>query len=150
MRRHSRRSARSPAWRASSRRSRPPTRWLGCWPRRTVSSTSCAFRAGATRTLPASAATQPRELDTAMSAVQPAGQAQRSGIERIGAAFAGRRGRAALMPYVMAGYPTLAESIAIGEACAQAGADVIELGMPYSDPLADGPVIHAAGTAALA
>ncbi len=38
----------------------------------------------------------------------------------------------------------------IGEACVQAGADVIELGVPYSDPLADGPVIHAAGTQALA
>jgi len=50
----------------------------------------------------------------------------------------------------MAGYPDLAESTRIGEACVQAGADVIELGVPYSDPLADGPVIHAAGTAALA
>jgi len=72
------------------------------------------------------------------------------GTERIGAAFAGRAGSAALMPYVMAGYPSLAESARIGEACVQAGADVIELGVPYSDRLADGPVIHAAGTAALA
>jgi tryptophan synthase alpha chain len=54
------------------------------------------------------------------------------------------------MPYVMAGFPTLEESARIGESCIGAGADVIELGMPYSDPLADGPVIHAAGTAALA
>src|SRR5260370_1118516 len=54
------------------------------------------------------------------------------------------------MPYVMAGFPTLADSLRIGEACVQAGADVIELGVPYSDPLADGPVIHAADTAALA
>ena len=53
------------------------------------------------------------------------------------------------MPYLMGGYPTLADSLAIGEACVAAGADVIELGMPYSDPLADGPVIHAAGTQAL-
>ena len=53
------------------------------------------------------------------------------------------------MPYVMGGFPSLAESVLIGEACVQAGADVIELGMPYSDPLADGPVIHAAGTRAL-
>jgi tryptophan synthase alpha chain len=50
----------------------------------------------------------------------------------------------------MAGFPTLAQSIEIGEACAQAGADLLELGVPYSDPLADGPVIHAAGTRALA
>jgi tryptophan synthase alpha chain len=54
------------------------------------------------------------------------------------------------MPYLMGGYPTLAQSIDIGEACAQAGADVIELGVPYSDPLADGPVIHDAATRALA
>ena len=73
-----------------------------------------------------------------------------NGIERIAAAFAGRSGRAALMPYVMAGYPDLVASTLIGEACAQAGADILELGVPYSDPLADGPVIHAAGTAALA
>ena len=53
------------------------------------------------------------------------------------------------MPYVMGGFPTLEQSLRIGQACAQAGADVIELGMPYSDPLADGPVIHAAGTRAL-
>ena len=53
------------------------------------------------------------------------------------------------MPYLMGGYPTLADSIRIGEACMKAGADIIELGMPYSDPLADGPVIHAAGTRAL-
>jgi tryptophan synthase alpha chain len=72
------------------------------------------------------------------------------GIGRIAAAFNEREGRAALMPYVMGGYPTLAESRRIGEACVAAGADVIELGLPYSDPLADGPVIHAAGTAALA
>jgi tryptophan synthase alpha chain len=72
------------------------------------------------------------------------------GIERIGEAFAGNGKRAALMPYVMAGYPTLEQSLRIGEACVQSGADVIELGVPYSDPLADGPVIHAAGTQALA
>jgi len=72
-----------------------------------------------------------------------------SGVERIGEAFAAAGGRAALMPYVMAGFPTLAGSLRIGEACVQAGADVIELGVPYSDPLADGPVIHAAGTRAL-
>ena len=73
-----------------------------------------------------------------------------SGVERIGEAFAAAPGRAALMPYVMAGFPTLEDSLLIGEACVQAGADVIELGVPYSDPLADGPVIHAAGTRALA
>jgi tryptophan synthase alpha chain len=73
-----------------------------------------------------------------------------TGIERIGDAFAASAKRAALMPYVMAGFPSMAESVRIGEACVEAGADVIELGVPYSDPLADGPVIHAAGTQALA
>jgi tryptophan synthase alpha chain len=75
---------------------------------------------------------------------------QATGVERIAEAFAGSGKRAALMPYVMAGFPSLADSLRIGEACVQAGADVIELGVPYSDPLADGPVIHAAGTRALA
>jgi tryptophan synthase alpha chain len=73
-----------------------------------------------------------------------------TGVQRIADAFAGADKRAALMPYLMAGFPTLAQSIAIGEACAQAGADLLELGVPYSDPLADGPVIHEAGTRALA
>jgi tryptophan synthase alpha chain len=71
------------------------------------------------------------------------------GADRLAGAFAQTDKRAALMPYLMGGYPTLADSLAIGEACVTAGADVIELGMPYSDPLADGPVIHAAGTQAL-
>src|SRR5687767_2452962 len=53
------------------------------------------------------------------------------------------------MPYLMGGFPDLATSRAIGEAYADAGADLVELGVPFSDPLADGPVIHAAGTAAL-
>jgi tryptophan synthase alpha chain len=74
----------------------------------------------------------------------------RSGVERIADAFAGTSRRAALMPYLMGGFPTLEESVRIGEAYVAAGADLIELGVPYSDPLADGPVIHAAGTRALA
>lgn len=73
-----------------------------------------------------------------------------SGAQRLAAAFR-RPGRsAALMPYMMGGFPSMKESLRIGEACIDAGADVIELGVPYSDPLADGPVIHEAGTAALA
>ncbi len=73
-----------------------------------------------------------------------------TGVGRIADAFTDAGKRAALMPYLMGGYPTLAESLRIGEACVSAGADLLELGMPYSDPLADGPVIHAAGTRALA
>ena len=53
------------------------------------------------------------------------------------------------MPYLMGGFPDLATLAAIGEAAAAAGADLLELGIPFSDPLADGPVIHAAATAAL-
>jgi tryptophan synthase alpha chain len=76
--------------------------------------------------------------------------ARTRGIERIADSFARSGKRAALMPYVMGGFPSVPESVRIGEACVAAGADVLELGMPYSDPLADGPVIHAAGTQALA
>jgi tryptophan synthase alpha chain len=72
-----------------------------------------------------------------------------TGVERIAAAFASSGKRAALMPYLMAGFPTLADSRAIGAAVVAGGADLIELGVPYADPLADGPVIHAAGTQAL-
>jgi tryptophan synthase alpha chain len=75
-----------------------------------------------------------------------------SGIERIAEAFASARAegrRAALMPYLMGGFPDLETSRRIGLAYADAGADLVELGVPYSDPLADGPAIHAAGTAAL-
>src|SRR4051812_28482143 len=72
-----------------------------------------------------------------------------TGLERIRAAFAGSGKRAALMPYLMGGFPDLATSRAIGDAYADGGADLVELGVPFSDPLADGPVIQAAGTAAL-
>jgi len=73
-----------------------------------------------------------------------------SGADRIAGAFAARAGRAALMPYLMGGFPSLAGSREVGEAYAAGGADLVELGVPFSDPLADGPVIQAAGSAALA
>ncbi len=73
-----------------------------------------------------------------------------TGQDTIAAAFAASAGRAALMPYLMGGFPDLDTSRAIGEAYGEHGADLVELGVPFSDPLADGPVIHAAGTAALA
>jgi tryptophan synthase alpha chain len=73
-----------------------------------------------------------------------------TGTERIGAAFqaAEAEGRAALMPYMMAGYPDREASLAVAEAYAES-ADLVELGVPFSDPLADGPTIHAAATRAL-
>ncbi|MEP6953262.1 MAG: tryptophan synthase subunit alpha, partial [Solirubrobacteraceae bacterium] len=58
----------------------------------------------------------------------------------IAAAFRGSGKRAALQPYVMGGFPDLDASRRVGEACIDAGADMIELGVPFSDPLADGPV----------
>jgi tryptophan synthase alpha chain len=72
-----------------------------------------------------------------------------TGQEHIAAAFAGKDKRAALMPYLMGGFPDVGTSAAIGDACIDAGADLLELGIPFSDPLADGPVIQAAGTTAL-
>jgi tryptophan synthase alpha chain len=70
----------------------------------------------------------------------------------IAAAFEAARsdGRAALMPYMMGGFPDHETSLGVADAYADGGADLVELGIPYSDPLADGPVIHAAGTRALA
>ena len=75
--------------------------------------------------------------------------ATETGTARIEAAFRDSGKRAALMPYLMGGFPDLETSAAIGAAYADAGADLVELGVPYSDPLADGPVVQAAGTAAL-
>lgn len=70
---------------------------------------------------------------------------------RIKEAFAHARseGRVALVPYVMAGYPTLPTSEELALALAEAGADVLELGLPFSDPLADGATIQHAGQVAL-
>ena len=59
-------------------------------------------------------------------------------------------GRAALVTFVMAGDPDYDTSLAILKALPAAGADVIELGMPFTDPMADGPAIQAAGLRALA
>ena len=79
-------------------------------------------------------------------------EAVATGVARIAQAFEAAReeGRAALMPYMMGGFPDLETSRAVADAYAEAGADLVELGVPFSDPLADGPAIHAAGTRALA
>jgi tryptophan synthase alpha chain len=73
-------------------------------------------------------------------------------ITRIDRRFAALReeGRSALVTFIMAGDPDYNSSLAILKALPQAGADVIELGMPFTDPMADGPAIQAAGLRALA
>lgn len=70
---------------------------------------------------------------------------------RIDAAFAKAKteGRSLFIPFIMAGDPNRETSQALLDALPAAGADIIELGMPFSDPMADGPVIQAAGLRAL-
>jgi tryptophan synthase alpha chain len=60
------------------------------------------------------------------------------------------QGRTALIPYFTVGHPHLSIAVDIMHALVRAGSDVIELGVPFSDPMADGPVIQAAGEVALA
>ena len=71
------------------------------------------------------------------------------GVERVAAVFQNKTGRAAFMPYVVPGYPTLEESLDVIRTLVACGADLLELGVPFSDPLADGPVIQAATQQAL-
>jgi tryptophan synthase alpha chain len=73
-------------------------------------------------------------------------------MSRIQATFAALQaaGRKALIPYVTAGDPFADATVEVMLAMAAAGADVIELGVPFSDPMADGPVIQKAGERALA
>jgi tryptophan synthase alpha chain len=71
--------------------------------------------------------------------------------DRLSSAFARCRaeGRPALVAYVMGGDPDLATSKAVALACVEGGADLVELGVPFSDPIADGPTIQAAAQRAL-
>ena len=96
---------------------------------------------------------------TAVAAREPAarsaptaGTNETAGARRIAAAFARARadGRAALIPYIVAGYPDADTSLAAALAAADAGADLLEVGLPYSDPLADGATLQRASGVALA
>ncbi|MFA5664420.1 tryptophan synthase subunit alpha [Castellaniella sp.] len=69
---------------------------------------------------------------------------------RLAARFAALQGRAALIPYITAGDPLVGSTPALMHALVSAGADIIELGVPFSDPAADGPVIQQAGERAIA
>ena len=73
-------------------------------------------------------------------------------MSRIAATFEqlAARGRTALIPYVTAGFPFADITPALMHGMVEAGSDVIELGVPFSDPMADGPVIQKAGEKALA
>ena len=75
-----------------------------------------------------------------------------AGARRIAGAFERARaeGRAALIPYVVAGYPDAEASFEIACAAVDAGAELLEVGLPYSDPLADGATLQRASQAALA
>ena len=74
-----------------------------------------------------------------------------AGARRIAEAFARARAnvRVALIPYVVAGYPDAETSLAIALAAIDAGADLLEVGLPYSDPLADGTTLQRASAGAL-
>lgn len=68
-------------------------------------------------------------------------------MSRLDTAFA--RGRKVLVTYLCIGDPSVDESVALASACVRAGADVLELGMPFSDPTADGPAIARASQRAI-
>ncbi|GLV12597.1 tryptophan synthase alpha chain [Alicyclobacillus hesperidum] len=70
-------------------------------------------------------------------------------MERIRDAFASLGSNRALIPFIVAGDPDYATSLAIARAILESGADMLEIGFPYSDPLADGPVIQAAALRSL-
>src|SRR5687768_16128880 len=71
--------------------------------------------------------------------------------QRLTEAFtAGRAGsRALLMPFLVAGFPEDRSCVEVARACGEAGADVLEIGIPFSDPIMDGPVIQAAANRVL-
>jgi tryptophan synthase alpha chain len=89
---------------------------------------------------------------TAVEAPAASGTNDTAGARRIGAAFAAAHeaGRIALIPYVVAAYPDAATSLRIALAAIDAGADLVEIGLPYSDPLADGATLQRASQVALA
>src|SRR3954452_8863486 len=91
---------------------------------------------------------RPRRQGSGFRGALPGRQEMTTRIEKRFAALKSE-GRAALVTFMMAGDPDYATSLALTKALPKAGADVIELGMPFTDPMADGPAIQAAGLRAL-
>ena len=124
----------SAAWRASFPPSNPPMPWPTpeSWPLpwAGIRSSSSTFPAGVTRTARPSPATEGRIF-----------------MSNIAKAFANGK---AFIPFVTCGDPDLETTAKVVRAMAQAGADLIELGIPFSDPTAEGPVIQEANVRALA
>lgn len=83
---------------------------------------------------------------------EPVPATDTAGQRRIEGAFSAavEGGRAALIPYVLAGYPDAEGALAAALAAIDGGGDVLEIGLPYSDPLADGPTLQRASRVALA
>src|SRR2546423_1944626 len=125
------RSSCAPAWRGSCPRSSPRTRCIrpASWRASSdlADGSSCASPGGVTRTWTPLKAAEIARLETALRA----------------------DGDLKLVPYLMAGHPNKKRSLEMAKKIAASGVAAIELGIPHSDPLADGPVIQKAGQAAL-
>jgi tryptophan synthase alpha chain len=96
-------------------------------------------------------AVAPTPPPTYLDATPPGATRRTRGADAIEVGFkaAAAEGRVALMPYVVAGYPDADTSFEAALACIDAGADLLEVGLPYSDPLADGATLQRASSAAL-
>jgi tryptophan synthase alpha chain len=79
-----------------------------------------------------------------------AGAGPASGRIRSAFATASQQHRAAFIAYLVAGYPSADEAVGVAEEALRGGADILEIGIPFSDPMADGPVIATASRASLA
>src|SRR5262249_31756483 len=134
------RSSYAPGWRASCRR----------WRRLTPSSRRCASPPGAVPRTSSSCASRVEATRTA-SRWPGCGARRFETLNPIDALFGRLRpqGRKAFIPFLTAGDPDTACTVRLARAVAAAGADLLEIGFPYSDPIADGPVIQASYTRAL-